>query len=49
MPRLDAAACIALMDELTKLTAQAAATILDLANEAEVRTKADGSPVTDCG
>ncbi|MFZ0524131.1 MAG: inositol monophosphatase family protein, partial [Xanthobacteraceae bacterium] len=46
MPRLDAAACIALMDELTKLTAQAAATILDLANEAEVRTKADGSPVT---
>lgn len=46
MPRLDAATCIALMEELTKLTAQAAGTILDLAAQADVRTKADGSPVT---
>ncbi len=34
------------MEELTKLTAQAAETILDLATRADVRTKADGSPVT---
>ena len=34
------------MDELTKLTAHAAETILDLAGKADVRTKADGSPVT---
>ena len=46
MPSLDAAACAALMEELTKLTAQAAETILDLASGTDVRTKADGSPVT---
>ena len=46
MPSLDAAACAALMEELTKLTAQAAETILDLASGSDVRTKADGSPVT---
>ena len=34
------------MDELTKLTVRAAETILDLAGKAEVRSKADGSPVT---
>jgi len=34
------------MEELTKLTARAAETILDLASQADVRTKADGSPVT---
>ena len=44
MPTLDAAACAALMDELTKITAQAAETIL--ATKADVRIKADGSPVT---
>src|SRR6202044_3923328 len=43
---LDAAACAPLMEELTKLTAQAAETILDLASGSDVRTKADGSPVT---
>ena len=46
MPALDLAACAALMDDLTEITAQAAATILELANRPEVRTKADGSPVT---
>jgi 3'(2'), 5'-bisphosphate nucleotidase len=46
VPSLDAAACAALMEELTKLTAQAADTILHLATRADVRTKADGSPVT---
>ena len=46
MPSLDAAACAPLMEELTKLTAQAAETILDLASGSDVRTKADGSPVT---
>ena len=35
------------MEELTELTAHAAATILDLAGHADVRTKADGSPVTE--
>ncbi len=34
------------MEELTKLAQQAAETILDLAAHADVRTKADGSPVT---
>ena len=46
MPSLDAASFAALMEELTKLTAQAAETILDLASGTDVRTKADGSPVT---
>ena len=46
MPSLDAAACAALIEELTKLTAQAAKTILDLASGSDARTKADGSPVT---
>ena len=43
---LDAAACAALMDELTRIAAQAAQTILDLAIKADARIKADGSPVT---
>lgn len=34
------------MDELTKITAHAAETILGLAIKADLRTKADGSPVT---
>ena len=34
------------MDELTKLAARAAETILDLAANPATRTKADGSPVT---
>ncbi len=46
MPRLDAAACATLMEELTRLAAHAAETILGLAAEADRRTKADGSPVT---
>lgn len=46
MPSLDAASSAALMEELTKLTAQAAETILDLSSGTDVRTKADGSPVT---
>jgi 3'(2'), 5'-bisphosphate nucleotidase len=47
VPTLDAAACAALMDELSKIAARAAETILDLAiTAADVRTKADNSPVT---
>lgn len=46
MPTLNAAACTALMDELTKIAAHAAETILDLATKPDMRTKADGSPVT---
>jgi len=42
----DIAACAALMDGITKIAAQAAATIRDLTIKADVRTKADGSPVT---
>jgi 3'(2'), 5'-bisphosphate nucleotidase len=34
------------MDELTKIAAHGAETILDLAMKADVRTKTDGSPVT---
>jgi 3'(2'), 5'-bisphosphate nucleotidase len=46
VPTLDVAAYLALMDELTKIAAQAAETILGLATTAGARTKADGSPVT---
>jgi 3'(2'), 5'-bisphosphate nucleotidase len=46
VPTLDAAACAALMDGLTRIAARAAQKILDLAGRPEVRTKADGSPVT---
>jgi 3'(2'), 5'-bisphosphate nucleotidase len=46
VPTLDAAACADLMDELTRIAAQAAKTILGFAVEASVRSKADGSPVT---
>jgi len=46
VPTLDAAACAALMDELTRITAHAAETILELATQGGVRSKADGSPVT---
>ena len=34
------------MDEITKITAHAAETILDFAEKPDVRSKADGSPVT---
>jgi 3'(2'), 5'-bisphosphate nucleotidase len=46
VPTLDAAACAAFLDELTGITMQAAAAILDFATDAGVRSKADGSPVT---
>lgn len=46
MSVLDPAAYVSLMDELTRIVAHAAETILDLAVKANVRTKADGSPVT---
>ena len=46
MPTLDATACGDLMDELTRIVAHAAETILDLAIKPGVRSKADGSPVT---
>jgi 3'(2'), 5'-bisphosphate nucleotidase len=46
VPALDTTACAALMDELTRIAARAAATILDLAIKQGVRTKTDGSPVT---
>jgi 3'(2'), 5'-bisphosphate nucleotidase len=46
VPTLDAAACADLMDELTRITAQAAKAILDFGIDAGVRSKADGSPVT---
>jgi 3'(2'), 5'-bisphosphate nucleotidase len=46
VPTLDAAACADLMDEITKITAHAAETILDFAKTPDVQRKADGSPVT---
>jgi 3'(2'), 5'-bisphosphate nucleotidase len=46
VPTFDAAACADLMDELTRITAQAAEAILDFATATGVRSKADGSPVT---
>jgi 3'(2'), 5'-bisphosphate nucleotidase len=46
VPSLDQAACAALIDELTRITAQAGQTILDFATSPGVRTKPDGSPVT---
>ncbi len=47
MPTLDTVACAALMDEMTKLAARAAETILGYASDGPVRGKPDGSPVTD--
>ncbi|MGD0149024.1 MAG: 3'(2'),5'-bisphosphate nucleotidase CysQ [Xanthobacteraceae bacterium] len=46
MPTLDAAACADLVDEITKITAHAAETILDFAKRLDIRRKTDGSPVT---
>jgi 3'(2'), 5'-bisphosphate nucleotidase len=46
VPTHDAAACDNLVDEITKITAHAAETILDIAKKPDVRSKADGSPVT---
>ena len=47
MPTIDAAAGAALIDELTKIVAQAAAAILARSTGTGMRIKADGSPVTD--
>jgi 3'(2'), 5'-bisphosphate nucleotidase len=46
LPTLDASACAVLLDELTAIAARAAEAILALARRPDVRTKADGSPVT---
>ena len=46
MPTSDASDCAALMDELTAIVVRAAEAILALARQSEVRSKADGSPVT---
>ena len=46
MPTLDAAACAELMDALTEIAARASEAILQVAGNAEVRNKNDGSPVT---
>jgi 3'(2'), 5'-bisphosphate nucleotidase len=46
VPAFDIAACTALMDELTALSARAAQAIKDRSGKADVRSKADGSPVT---
>ncbi len=46
MPTLNAAACAALMDALTDLSAHAAQAIRDWSGTGGVRSKADGSPVT---
>jgi 3'(2'), 5'-bisphosphate nucleotidase len=46
VPTLDSAACAALMDALTALSADAMQAIRDAAGDREVRSKADGSPVT---
>jgi len=47
VPTLDAAAGAPLMDALTKITAAAAQAILDRSTKTTIRTKTDGSPVTD--
>ncbi len=46
MPTLDAAACAELMDALTEIAARASQAILQVAGNAEVHNKGDGSPVT---
>jgi 3'(2'), 5'-bisphosphate nucleotidase len=46
LPTLDANTCAVLLDELTAIAARAAEAILALARRPDVRTKADGSPVT---
>jgi len=46
VPTLDAAACAALMDTLTDISARAAKAIRDWSGKGEIRSKADGSPVT---
>ena len=46
MPSLNAADCAALIEALTGIAARAGQTILELADTAKARTKADGSPVT---
>jgi 3'(2'), 5'-bisphosphate nucleotidase len=43
---VDIAACIALMDELTDISARAAQAIKNWSGKGAVRSKADGSPVT---
>jgi 3'(2'), 5'-bisphosphate nucleotidase len=46
VPTLDAAACAELMDALTEIAARASEAILQVAGNAGVRNKDDGSPVT---
>ena len=46
MPTLNAAACAQMMDALTEIAARASAAILEVAGNAKVRRKEDGSPVT---
>jgi len=46
LPTLDAAACAEMMDALTEIAARASEAILQVAGNAEVRSKGDGSPVT---
>ena len=46
MPAFDIAACAALMDELTAISARAAVAIKNHSDQVSVRAKADGSPVT---
>jgi 3'(2'), 5'-bisphosphate nucleotidase len=46
VPTLNAAACAEMMDALTEIAARASAAILDVAGNAKVRRKEDGSPVT---
>lgn len=46
MPSLNAADCLALIEAVTAIAVDASRTILDLAATAQVRRKADGSPVT---
>ena len=46
MPTLDAAACTQMLDALTEIAAGASEAILEVAGNAGVREKDDGSPVT---
>jgi 3'(2'), 5'-bisphosphate nucleotidase len=46
LPKLDAAACAELLDALTEIAARASTAILDVAGKMDIRSKADGSPVT---
>jgi 3'(2'), 5'-bisphosphate nucleotidase len=47
VPTLDAAACAQMMEMLTEIAARASEAILDVAGNAGIRRKDDGSPVTE--